>query len=924
MKKTGGWRLATGASSGADATGTLEPGRWALVRSAVDTAPASRTTAARDGASAAPTSNLRPAASHCFHCSEPLNGSTLTARIHGRDEPVCCAGCLAVAELIAGAGLDDFYRFRTAPSARPDADALEEDAWAAYERPDVADRFVTRKGELNTVALLVEGLRCAACAWLIDRVVSRMPGVRKFDINAATGRAYVEFASEALNLGQLLRTIAQLGYRPYPASDEAVAKVRQEERRSALKRLAVATFGMMQVMMFAVADYAAVLGGETMDPQLASYFRLVSLLVATPVMLYAGKPFFLNAYSNIRARTVGMDVPVSVALLLAFVASTWNTFTGIGEVYFDSITMFVFFLTLGRFVEMSARHATTAVTDALTRHLPPMAHRMHSGEVQDVPSVALSHGDVVLVRRGEIVPADGVIIEGDTSLDEALLTGESTPVRRAVGANVSAGTLNLQTPIRVRVTAIGEETLLSGIVRMLRRAQSQKPAIAQAADRAAAKFLRYVLLAAGAVCAIWLAVDPSRAFEATLAVLVVACPCAFSIAMPSALAAATGALARHGVLVTNADAVESLSRVDRVVFDKTGTLTRGEVRLQKCTQLGSVPVAECLRIATALERMSEHPIARAFADAAASSHDADTYRVTNVRVAPGRGIEGEVNGRRYRLGRADYVAELRHDNKADSVADEPFATVTLGGEREALAEFTFSDTLRDDAPAAVEVLHALGIETEILSGDVPSAVSQVAQRCGIRTFSARQSPEQKLQHVQARQASGAHVAMIGDGINDAPVLGAAHVSIAMGRGAALAHAAADIVLIAEHMTALPRAIETARRTMRIARQNLAWAAGYNFCALPIAALGLVPPWAAALGMSLSSIAVIMNARRAARATKDAGSGNGTRRGTGAAGAAGSRHSALTRHAAAATARSTAAVARQNALASAATPQPPAT
>lgn len=868
MNRAGDWRLETEARRGADAT-------EALPRSAADAAPSSLATAPS------------PQPPACFHCAEPLNGSTLTARIHGRDEPVCCAGCLAVAELIAGAGLDDFYRFRDAPSARPDANALEEDTWAAYERPEVANRFVTRKGELSTVSLLVEGLRCAACAWLIDRVVGRTRGVRKFDINAATGRAYVEFESQTLNLGQLLRTIARLGYRPYPASDEALARVRQEERRGALKRFAVATFGMMQVMSFAIADYAAVLGGETMDPQLANYFRLVSLLVATPVMMYSGKPFFLNAYNGIRARTIGMDVPVSAALLLAFFASTWNTFVGTGEVYFDSITMFVFFLTLGRFVEMSARHATTGVTDALTRHLPATAHRMRDGQVQDVPTVALARDDVVLVRSGEIIPADGIIVEGETSLDEALLTGESTPVRRSVGANVSAGTLNIQTPILVRVTAIGDETLLSGIVRMLRRAQSQKPGVAQAADRAAAKFLRYVLLASGAVCAIWLAVDPSRAFEATLAVLVVACPCAFSIAMPSALAAATGALARHGVLVTNADAIESLSRVDRVVFDKTGTLTRGEVRLQSYTQLGTVPAPLCLQIAAALEGMSEHPIARAFARATAEADSSTAYRVTNVRVAPGLGIEGEVNGRRYRLGRADYVAELRGQKDTELASGDAFATVTLGDETEALAEFAFRDTLRDDAPAAIESLHALGIETEILSGDVRSAVSEVAQRCGIRRFSARQSPEQKLQQVQARQASGAHVAMIGDGINDAPVLGAANVSVAMGRGAALALAAADIVLVAEHMKALPRAIETARRTMRIARQNLVWAAAYNFCGLPLAAVGLVPPWAAALGMSLSSIAVIMNARRAGKGAGHRWSRPGASSGADTAGALGS-------------------------------------
>ncbi len=816
-----------------------------------------RTTSA-SASSLATASSLRPTASLCFHCSEPLNGSTLTARIHGRDEPVCCAGCLAVAELIAGAGLDDFYRFRSAPSARPDASALEEDTWAAYERAEVADRFISRRGEADCVPLLIEGLRCAACSWLINRVVSRTPGVRKIDLNAATGRAYVEFDSNALSLGQLLRTIARLGYRPHPASDETIARVRDEERRSALKRLAVSAFGMMQVMTFAVAIYAAELAGEAIDPDMLSYFRLVSLLVATPVMVYAGKPFFTNALTSLRARTIGMDVPVSAALLLAFAASTWNTFLGSGEVYFDSVTMFVFFLTLGRFVEMSVRHRTTGVTDALTRHVPATAHRLRGGVLEDVPTAALVHEDLVVVRTGEIVPADGIIVEGESSIDEALLTGESTPVRRACGDNVSAGTLNVRAPLTVRVAAVGNETVLSGIVALLRRAQSQKPAVAQAADRAAAKFLRYVLLASGGVCAVWLAIDPSRAFEATLAVLVVACPCAFSLAMPAALAAATGELARQGVLVTNADAIESLAKVERVVFDKTGTLTRGEVQLMGATQLGTVPASVCLRIAAALESASEHPIARAFAKAASAMH---VGTVLEARVTPGEGIEGIVEGRRYRIGRADFVAALRGEVLEGDEQADSFATVTLGDESQALARFALSDTLREDAPAAIEALGALGIESEILSGDVGTVVQQVAARCGIATYSARRAPEQKLERIQALQAADTHVAMIGDGINDAPVLGAANVSIAMGRGAALALAAADIVLVSERLNALPRAIETARRTMRIARQNLIWAAAYNFCALPLAALGFIPPWIAAVGMSLSSVAVVLNAAR---------------------------------------------------------------
>jgi Cu2+-exporting ATPase len=808
--------------------------------------------AALDAAASAPTAQ-------CFHCGEPLNGSTLVAQVRGAPRAVCCAGCLAVAELIDGAGLHDFYRYRDAPSSRPESQLLASDAWAAYDRSDIAAQFVTREGDTDSACLLIEGLRCSACSWLIDRVVSRAPGVKQVDVNAATSRAYVQWDRSAGSLGMVLRTIAQLGYRPHPASDIAITQIRQDERRLGLKRLAVAALGMMQVMMFAVAVYAANLAGETMDPQLHSYFRLVSLLVATPVLMYAGKPFFVNAWNALRARTIGMDVPVSAALLLAFTASVWNTFRGSGEVYFDSVTMFVFFLTLGRFVEMAVRHRTTGITDALAQHVPASAHRMRDGAIEDVPTASLTEGDRVLVRPGEIVPVDGLIIEGDTHLDEALLTGESTPVHRTVGAAASAGTINTLAPIVIRVTATGAATLLSGIVALLRRAQARKPAVAQAADRAAAKFLRYVLLASGAVCAAWLAIDPSRAFEATLAVLVVACPCAFSIAMPAALAAATGELARQGVLVAHPDAIEALSKIDRVVFDKTGTLTRGEVQLECVASLSDLPSAECLRIAAALESRSEHPIARAIARAAGSP--ARETSISDVRVVAGFGIEGRIDGVLYRLGTPQFVAELRGERIAAVLADEASAAVMLGNERVALARFACSDALRDEAVASVARLRSQGIATEILSGDVAPSVRKIAAACGVDGFRARQSPAQKLARVQSLQQQGERVAMIGDGINDAPVLGAANVSIAMGRGAALALAAADIVLVSERISALPDAIATARRTMHIARQNLIWSAAYNFCALPLAAFGLIAPWAAAAGMSISSIAVMMNALR---------------------------------------------------------------
>jgi Cu2+-exporting ATPase len=805
----------------------------------------------------------------CFHCGEPLRGSTLFARVEQRDEPVCCSGCQAVAELIAGTGLGDFYRYRDGNSVRP-SDENQTDKWRVYADPQFAAQFTQNTQGQTSVTLLIEGLRCSACSWLIDQVLRRHAGIHDVSVNAATGRASVIWDSTKLNLADVMRSIAQLGYVPHPVTDETVTRALRQERRDSLKRLAVAGFGMMQVMMFAVAVYSAELAHETMEPALLNYFRIVSLLVATPVMFYAGAPILLSAWNSLRSRSIGMDVPVSIALVLAYSASVWNTFDGAGgEVYFDSVTMFIFFLTLGRFVQMSVRQHTAGVTDALARQLPSIAHRIGADGIEDVPVASLRVGDVIQVRRGEVLPADGQLLDAEAHIDEAMLTGESLPVRHQVGHRVTAGTINVDGPISIAISALGGDTALSHIVALMQRAQTYKPALARNADAAAGKFLGYVLIGAGVTCAAWLAIDPAQAFAATLAVLVVACPCAFAIAMPAALAAATGSLGGYGMLLTDPDALESLAKVDHIVFDKTGTLTRGELRVSKCLSLGGLSEPRCLQVAALLERASEHPLARAFLPYL------DQGTVEDLRTIAGRGVEGRIDGRLYRIGTPDFVAELRQEQQQSSspvestgrgIRPSPPAeligsVIMLGDEQHALAWFELTDSLRPAAASAVSQLRALNIEPQILSGDAHSAVQSVAQQCGITESFARRTAKEKLAHVLHLQKDGKRVAVVGDGVNDAPVLGAADVSIAMGRGAALAHASAGLVLVSDNLAALPEAVLLARRTLRIAKQNLLWAAIYNLGSIPLAALGFIPPWLAALGMSLSSVAVVLNSTR---------------------------------------------------------------
>jgi len=786
-------------------------------------------------------------ATQCFHCDQPIPDKVeLSVEIAGERRPMCCEGCRAAARFIRDAGLSDYYRFRDAPAPRPEPG--DDDAWATYDRPEVQQRLVQRQGGLASVNLLLEGLRCSACGWLVERRLERQGGVASIAVNPATGRGRLEWRPDEVQLSSLLRSIHALGYRPHVLGAADTLEVALRERRLALKRLAVAGLGMMQVMMFAVALYAGAFDG--MDPVLRHYLRLVSMLVATPVLFYAGRPFLEGAWRNLAARQLGMDVPVALALLLAWAASTFNTLRGHGEVYFDSVTMFTFLLLIGRFAEMAARHRAGSTSDALLRMQPVSATRLRDDAAERVAVAELSPGDTLLVASGEAFPADGILLDRAAAVDESMLTGESAAVTRKEGEALLGGSVNTGAPVRVVVAAVGHDTVLAGIVRLLERAQTERPAIARLADRWASWFVAAVLVVALCVAGAWMLVEPSRAFETTLAVLVVTCPCALSLATPTAITAATSALARRGLLITRADALEALARARRVVMDKTGTLTFGQPTVTACHPLGSLDESACLKIAACLEQASTHPIARAFAGV-----PGPLPIPQDAEAVPGAGMEGVIAGVRYRVGRPDYVAALAGPRDA---ADRG---TCLGRAGEWLAEIEIRDTLRPGAATAVSRLRELGLDVEMASGDHEAAVADAAARAAITRYHARLRPEDKLALVQDIERSGEAAIMVGDGVNDAPVLAAASVSIAMGAGTSLAQTSADAVLMAPDLDTLPEAVSIARRTVRIIGQNLGWAVAYNLVALPLAALGWIPPWAAAIGMSASSLLVVANAMR---------------------------------------------------------------
>ncbi|MGY0505815.1 heavy metal translocating P-type ATPase [Luteimonas sp. e5] len=784
----------------------------------------------------------------CFHCAEPLPANPVRARIEGRDEAFCCDGCRAAAQWIGEAELGDYYRLRSEAGEKVGEELGD---FAIWDRQDIVAGHV-RHGEdgLDEITVLTDGMRCAACAWLIDKALRQHDGVEEVIANAVTGRVRIRWRGAATPLSQPLARMAALGYRPYLATGLEREDARRRERNRWILRMGIAALGAMQAMMFAEALYLDTAG--EMPPPTRDFFRWITAAVSAPVVFYSGWPFLEGMWRELRHRRLGMDTLIATSVLLAWSASIVETVRHGVHVWFDAAVMFVFFLLAARMIEQGARKAASAQVDALARARPILATREDAaGEREQVPIAQLAVDDVVRIAPGEPAPGDGILLDEPGAFDEALLTGESTPARKQPGETVYAGSLCAEIPARVRVTRIGADTRLSELARLVEEAQARKPRLARVADRIAHVFVVVLLLSAVGVYLWWRVHDPARAFEVTLAVLVVSCPCALSLAIPSALAAAHGALSKIGVLGVAGDALDRLASIDTVVFDKTGTLTDGRPRIEAIDTMNGLSGEDAIAIARALERDSRHPLARAF-DALPPG---PRLEASEVRQIPGQGIEGMVEGRAWKLGRADFAAS--------NASDEGHA-LWLGDGEQPHARFALAETLRSDAAEALAALRAAGVEVELASGDGATAVGALAGRLGIARHSARQSPEDKLARARALQAEGNRVAMVGDGINDAPVLAAADVSLAMGEGAALAQRAADLVITSPSLSRVPQALHIARRTRAIVRQNLAWAAGYNLIALPLAATGHVTPWMAALGMAASSLLVTLNALRLTR------------------------------------------------------------
>ncbi len=798
----------------------------------------------------------------CWHCGEPLPREPQFARIGTASHAVCCPGCRAAAEWIAALGLADYYRLRERAAQHPPDLAEARRTASAFARPELARHVVRALPDgTNEAVVLVDGLRCSACTWLIERGVGSMAGIAALAVNAGACRARVTFDPAIVSLSGIVERFARLGYRALPLDAAALDDARRRESRAAMKRLAVAGFGAMQAMMYASALYFGAFDG--IDASTRELFRWLSFAVATPVVAYAGAPFFEGAWRLLRARTLGMDVPVALAIALIYAGSMVELMRGTGEVYFESVSMFVFFLLLGRYLEMRARHGAGDLTDALARSVPQVAARIEpDGSTVDVGVFELCAGDRVAVAAGAAIPADGALESARCRVDESLLTGESTPVARCRGDALHAGSVVTDAAVVVRVERAGADTTLSSIVALASRAASERPRLARAGDRAAAGFVARVMLLAAATAIGWQFVEPSRAFAAAVAVLVVSCPCAFALAVPAAITRALTVLARHGVLVAKPDALEALAGATQVVFDKTGTLTEPALALDRVECAAGTTREEALAWAAALARTSVHPVARAIVAAAPATVSNGTLEVEDATVEAGGGVAGRIGTTRLRLGHAAWA--LQDCTSAPGAPEADDDAVVLAGPQGVVARLEVRERLREGAGEAVGRLRAAGLRVVLLSGDAPGRVEAAAAALGIDAWQARTSPAGKLAWLREARAGGARVVVVGDGINDAPVLAGADVAVAMASGTAIAQASSDLVLVGDRPAALADAHALARATMATLRQNQRWALCYNLAVVPLAALGFVPPWLAALGMSASSLVVVLNALRLGR------------------------------------------------------------
>ena len=923
---------------------------------------------------------MLPLAGHCFHCGDPVPQPPFHTDILGQSREMCCMGCQLASQSIVEAGLEQYYLDRSEIN-RTASLPTQMTRLEAYDHDEIKSQFVYAQDGLSVAELSVNNLRCAACTWLIESRLDELDGISQCQVNLTNQRMRVIWDEDKLPISRILGVINEIGYEAKPYRQDTHEAMLARHNSQMLLRLGIAALGSMQAMMYAVAIYF----GEYSDMLIfqRDFLRWVSLFVSTPVFFYAGVPFFTSAWSAIRARQVNMDVPVSIALVVTFFASLYATITGQGETYYDSVSMFIFFLLAGRYIEHNARLKAATMandlvvvepvlvqkiaedkdaaerilqlleknaldetladngaeqstnpsnnlaangTNTVTKSMPNFMQSMdvniqqltsriaqdwqqsnntpsnlskmqHTSDdkpkdKQMVTAHSLQVGDIIMVEAGSEIISDGILLSSTATVSQSLLTGEGDLIIKTQGDYIVGGAQNDSQPFEMLVTALPEDSQIGLIDRLMNRAMSEKPKLAQQADKLARWFVARILVLSALVFIGWYIVDPSQAIWATVAVLVATCPCALSLATPIALTVATNRLASYGFLTTRGHTLQTLAEITHVAFDKTGTLTYGKPNLLNIELLASNDATtdkidindagdekdNLLAIAAALEVGSRHPIAHALLTAAYQLHLPATQALLHY---PAGGVAAMIDGVLYRIGHVDFALDKANgannntnadnDLTIDLVTHRASSAVVLSCQNsqsnawQALACFYFNDKVRDSAPSMLKTLQELGIEPVMLTGDPSPQALVMAEDLGMKDAYNGLSPTDKVNHIQALQAKGAVVLMVGDGINDAPVLAAADVSTSIAGAADLAQVSSDSIILNGQIEAITAAKRIADKTKRIIKQNLRWALIYNSSVLIPAALGYVPPWLAAIGMSLSSLFVVLNALRLKRA-----------------------------------------------------------
>ena len=810
---------------------------------------------------------------NCFHCNEivPL-GINLCVNINQIKQPMCCIGCQAVAQTIVDNDLTQYYQVRTEP-AQKGTDLIPEQLKSAQRLKNklldedvLQNEFIYQENDSKEAILSVEGISCAACAWLIEMQLTKLKGIVQITVNATTQRATIKWQDDKVKLSEILNAIEHIGYQALPFKANEVEQRNKVVGKTFIKRLGISGILMMQIMMIAVGLYFGAF--SDMAEHNTVYLRWVSFILAIPIVSYGAFPFYVGAINALKLKRLSMDVPVSIAIILAFSASAWATVTQQGEVYFESVSMFTFLLLIGKFLEFRARSHAAQVSANLLKLMPMTATKINSAKLplpndkqiteELVAAKLLVKDDLVLIKPGETIPADGVIVNGNSQVNEAMLSGEQLPLNKTINDNVFAGTINGDGNLTVKVKQPSNKSFLSQLIRLSEQSQAHKPKLARFSDKVAQYFVAIILITAIGTAIYWQQHLPEEAFWITLSVLVATCPCALSLATPTALTCATTRLNRDGIMIKSAHVMETIPKIDTFAFDKTGTLTTGDFAIDKVEELSTDKAYNkigLLALAAALESHSEHPLAKPF-----NQYRNYKMNATNVVVHSGKGVSGLINNKQFHIGKPSWL--LNHFTDAQA-KQEPLlnASCVLVYENTLIGAFYLVDKIRHDAQALITCLNENN-QTVMLSGDSQNACEKIAKSIAIPKCYGGLSATDKMSILKKLQKEhNATVAMIGDGVNDSPVFGAAHVSMAMGCGTDIAKSGADVILLNNQLSSISTLNNIAIKTRRIIYQNYLWAFGYNAIVLPLAVVGLITPYMAVIGMSASSILVITNSLR---------------------------------------------------------------